>query len=113
MINRDELAAIHPGSRQQLSYDTGLIRKHWCPFIASLGRCNRMCSENPICSNNLTTVYEGIHSTARSREAVFIWRIRDIRSKLRDQSEIPSLPVNRWGEVRTGGALEALARELI
>jgi hypothetical protein len=59
-----------------------------------------MCSANLFCVENIQKILE-VGDDARNRYAVITWRAQDVRSKIADTTERPSLEQNKFGETKS------------
>ena len=104
MITMVELSKLSDVGQRLGSSCVSTLRKYWCPFVLSKGRCDRMCAENHLCAENVRFFMNDIEK-AETPTALLIWRIRNGKAKINEQisaEEKEPIKVNQLGEVVTG-----------
>ena len=103
-ITMVELSNIFQTDQRTCSNYTSLLRKYWCPFVLSNGKCDRMCLANKLCAIHIREIVSTDLSAARNREAVLTYRIRNEKARVLEQwSKEAKEPIvlTGLGEVRT------------
>jgi len=104
LITMVELSKLSDVGQRMNSSCASILRKYWCPFVLSKGRCDRMCADNPLCAQNVRFFMNDIEK-AETPAALLIWRIRNGKAKINEQisaAEKEPVKVNQLGEVVTG-----------
>jgi hypothetical protein len=108
-ITVSELQDICPINRRLASTYVNRLRKYWCPFIVSNGKCNRMCTVT--CGEEIRVIVSGIHADAAQPVAVLVWRIRNRKAQIAEQQsaqEKEPIRRNKLGEVVSKNPFEQL-----
>ena len=108
-ITVSELQEIYSINRRLASTYVNRLRKYWCPFIVSKGKCDRMCAVT--CAENIQLIVSGVHSDADQPIAVLVWRIRNRKAELAEQlsaQEKEKIRTNKLGEVVNRNPFEQL-----
>jgi hypothetical protein len=110
-ITVTDLRSIHPFPQQYR--DTCIfvsqIKKHYCPFMVSNRKCDRMCAVT--CAENIRSLVSDFKGDVDRPVGLLIWRIRNLRAKLSEQwSAERKEPIGRnmLGEVVSRNPFEAL-----
>ena len=102
-ITMVELSNIFKTDQRTCSRYTSLLRKYWCPFVLSNGKCGQVCSTS-YCADHVRDIVSKISDAARNREAVLTYRIRNEKARVMEQwSKEAKEPIvlTGLGEVRT------------
>ncbi len=103
-ITMVELSTLVTTDRRTLSLYLSKLRKYWCPFVVSLGKCSQACSTDPFCAPHVLEILSGDFTTARSLDAVILYRIRNEKARVSEElSRQEKEPIQRTilGEIRT------------
>jgi hypothetical protein len=102
-ITMVELSKIFMTDRRTVSLYTNKLRKYWCPFVQSNGKCDHKCSTG-FCASHVLEIVSKIFDTARSKEAVLLFRIRNEKARVAEElsrQEKEPIQLTILGEVRT------------
>jgi hypothetical protein len=109
-----DLQSIHQGGRigrRLASTYVNRLRKFWCPFVQSRRKCDRMCSANSMCADNIRQIVSEMHGDIKDPAAILVYRIRNHRARVSEElsaQEKEPIRRNLLGEVENKNPFELL-----